>query len=226
MRCRSLVLLSALLMLLTGCAQEAPAEPIFAIVEGVEIPVSRVDHTLALDEAAYEFSLRWIEDADFLTEEEKQEQIALMEPPTREAAEQELIRMEVLNARVAAMRSVELLNFARTAGDSGVNVLAMQVEDVTPDMLRTLSDSLRDKAPNLVSVLALVHDGKINFVAACGKEAVKKGAHAGNILKQIAKIAGGGGGGRPDSATAGGKDVSKLEEALEAVNNIVEQMVK
>ena len=72
MRCRSLVLLSALLMLLTGCAQEAPAEPIFAIVEGVEIPVSRVDHTLALDEAAYEFSLRWIEDADFLTEEEKQ----------------------------------------------------------------------------------------------------------------------------------------------------------
>ena len=100
MRCRSLVLLSALLMLLTGCAQEAPAEPIFAIVEGVEIPVSRVDHTLALDEAAYEFSLRWIEDADFLTEEEKQEQIALMEPPTREAAEQELIRMEVLNARV------------------------------------------------------------------------------------------------------------------------------
>ena len=99
MRCRSLVLLSALLMLLTGCAQEAPAEPIFAIVEGVEIPVSRVDHTLALDEAAYEFSLRWIEDADFLTEEEKQEQIALMEPPTREAAEQELIRMEVLNAR-------------------------------------------------------------------------------------------------------------------------------
>ncbi len=135
-------------------------------------------------------------------------------------------QVEVLNARVAAMRSVELLNFARTAGDSGVNVLAMQVEDVTPDMLRTLSDSLRDKAPNLVSVLALVHDGKINFVAACGKEAVKKGAHAGNILKQIAKIAGGGGGGRPDSATAGGKDVSKLEEALEAVNNIVEQMVK
>ena len=99
MRCRSLVLLSALLILLTGCAQEALAEPIFAIVEGVEIPVSRVDHTLALDEAAYEFSLRWIEDADFLTEEEKQEQIALMEPPTREAAEQELIRMEVLNAR-------------------------------------------------------------------------------------------------------------------------------
>ena len=76
-------------------------------------------------------------------------------------------------------------------------------------------------------VLALVtEEGKINFVAACGKEAVKKGAHAGNILKQVAKMTGGGGGGRPDSATAGGKDPSKLEAALEAVNNIVEEMVK
>ena len=55
---------------------------------------------------------------------------------------------------------------------------------------------------------------------------MKKGAHAGNILKQVAKMTGGGGGGRPDSATAGGKDPSKLEAALEAVNNIVEEMVK
>lgn len=134
-------------------------------------------------------------------------------------------KVEALNAKMAAMRSIELMNFAHTAGESGVNVLAVKVDDATPDMLRTLSDSLREKAPNLVSVLAAVHEGKISFAAACGKEAVKKGAHAGNILKQTAKIAGGGGGGRPDSATAGGKDISKLEEALEAVNNIVENMV-
>lgn len=135
--------------------------------------------------------------------------------------------VETLSAKVAALRSVELLNFAHTAGESGVNVLAMKVEDVTPDMLRGLSDSMRDRAPNLVSVLAMVtEEGKISFAAACGKEAVKKGAHAGNILKQIAKITGGGGGGRPDSATAGGRDVSKLEQALEEVNNVVEQMVK
>ena len=122
---------------------------------------------------------------------------------------------------------MELLNFAHTAGESGVNVLAMKVDDVTPDMLRGLSDTMRDRAPNLVSVLAMItEDGKINFAAACGKEAVQKGAHAGNILKQIAKITGGGGGGRPDSATAGGRDVSKLEQALEEVNNVVEQMVK
>ncbi len=135
--------------------------------------------------------------------------------------------VEALNAKVAALRSVELLNFAHTAGESGVNVLAMKVDDVTPDMLRGLSDTMRDRAPNLVSVLAMItEDGKINFAAACGKEAVQKGAHAGNILKQIAKITGGGGGGRPGSATAGGRDVSKLEQALEEVNNVVEQMVK
>ena len=59
----------------------------------------------------------------------------------------------------------------------------------------------------------------------CGAEAVKKGAHAGKIIKEVAKIVGGGGGGRPDSATAGGKNPAKLEEALEAVNNIVEAML-
>ena len=77
---------------------------------------------------------------------------------------------------------------------------------------------------NLVAVLAVVSEdeSKINFGAVCGPEAVKKGAHAGKIIKQVAAITGGGGGGRPESAKAGGKDVAKLEEALEAVNNIVE----
>ena len=60
------------------------------------------------------------------------------------------------------------------------------------------------------------------FLCVCGKEAVKSGAHAGKIVKEVAKMCGGGGGGRPDNATAGGKDPSKLEEALEAVNNIVD----
>lgn len=134
--------------------------------------------------------------------------------------------IESLNSRIAALRSVELMNYAKAAGD--VNVLAMRIEDGTADSLRGLSDMLRDKAPNLVCVLALVNeeDGKINFAASCGKEAMAKGAHAGNILKQVAKLCGGGGGGRPDSATAGGRDASKLENALEQVNNIVESMLK
>ncbi len=131
---------------------------------------------------------------------------------------------EQLSSRIARMRSVELLNFSKTIAD--VNVLAVKVDADTMDEVRSMSDSMRESGPKLVVVLAAVTaDGKINFAAACGPEAVKKGAHAGNILKEVAKMCGGGGGGKPDRATAGGKDVSKLEQALEAVNNIVEQMV-
>lgn len=132
--------------------------------------------------------------------------------------------IEKLNAKLAMTRSIELLNFAKAAGE--VNVLSMRVEDATAETLRDMSDALREKGPKLVSVLAAVEDGKIIFVAGCGAEAIKKGAHAGNIIKQVAGICGGGGGGKPETASAGGKDVSKLEAALEAVNNIVEAMIK
>ena len=95
------------------------------------------------------------------------------------------------------------------------------------DEMRDLAAKVRDRGPNVVCVLgSVISDSKVNFAAVCGEGAVKAGAHAGNILKQVAKIAGGGGGGRPDSATAGGKDPTKLEEALEAVNNIVFEMIK
>ncbi len=132
---------------------------------------------------------------------------------------------EELSAKLAKFRAIELLNFAKAAGS--VNVLAVKVDESSAEALRSLSDSLRDRAPNMVAVLAMVTpEGKVNFAAACGAEAVKKGAHAGNIVRELAKQCGGGGGGRPDSATAGGKDASKLEAALESVNNIVENMLK
>jgi len=75
-----------------------------------------------------------------------------------------------------------------------------------------------------IALIALVSDGKLNFVCACGADAVKNGAHAGKIVKEIASICGGGGGGRPDSATAGGKDLSKIDSAVEAVKAIVEKI--
>ena len=106
------------------------------------------------------------------------------------------IKWEVLNARVAAMRSVELLNFARTAGDSGVNVLAMQVEDVTPETPRTPQRFFRGtSAPTWSACWRWYTTARSTLWRPAAKIAVKKGAHAGNILKQIAKIAGGGGGG-------------------------------
>ena len=88
-----------------------------------------------------------------------------------------------------------------------------------------MGDNIKEKAPNMVAVLSAVNDGKVNLLCVCGAEAVKKGAHAGKIIKEVAKMVGGGGGGRPDSATAGGKQPEKLEETLEAVNNIVEALL-
>ena len=132
---------------------------------------------------------------------------------------------EQLSAQLARFRAIELLNFAKAAGS--VNVLAVKVDESSAEALRSLSDSLRDRAPNMVAVLAMVTpEGKVQFSAACGAEAVKKGAHAGNIVRELAKVCGGGGGGRPDSAMAGGKDASRVEEALEMVNNIVENMLR
>jgi len=132
---------------------------------------------------------------------------------------------EALLSKLASAQAVELFNFAHVEGN--VKVISAKVEIDNMDAMRNLADKVRDRGDDVVCVLAsVVGEGKINFAAVCGKEAVKAGAHAGNILKQVAKIAGGGGGGRPDSATAGGKDPAKLEEALEAVNNIVASMLK
>ncbi len=129
--------------------------------------------------------------------------------------------VEHLNTKVANMQMIDLFNLSRDV--KGINVIAAKLEDVTPDMLRIMGDQIKSKAPKMVAVLSTVLDnGKINFLCVCGAEAVKAGAHAGKIIKEVAKMCGGGGGGRPDNATAGGKDASKLEEALEAVNNIVD----
>ena len=92
-------------------------------------------------------------------------------------------------------------------------------------VLRTMGDDIKGKKDNMVAVLSAVNGDKVSLLCVCGAEAVKKGAHAGKIIKEVAKIVGGGGGGRPDSATAGGKNPAKLEEALEAVNNIVDALL-
>lgn len=130
-------------------------------------------------------------------------------------------QVDRLNTRVANMQMIDLFNLSRDV--KGVNVIAAKLEDVTPDMLRVMGDQIKERAPKMVAVLSTVTaDNKIHFLCVCGAQAVKVGAHAGKIIKEVAKMCGGGGGGRPDNATAGGKDVSKLEEALEAVNNIVD----
>jgi alanyl-tRNA synthetase len=100
-------------------------------------------------------------------------------------------------------------------------ICTARFDGVAVDTLRNVIDDIKARDGKAVCVFASVVGEKITFAAGCGKEAVAAGAHAGNILKQLSAITGGGGGGRPDSATSGGKDVSKLDEALAAVEKIL-----
>jgi alanyl-tRNA synthetase len=107
-----------------------------------------------------------------------------------------------------------------------VAVLAEQVEVDTPDTLRQMADWFRDKLGSSVVVLGSVIDDKPLLIAAATEDAIKRGIHAGNLVRDTAKIVGGGGGGRPNMAQAGGRDREKLPEALQSVPLWVEQNLK
>ena len=130
--------------------------------------------------------------------------------------------IESLNQRIAGMQMESLKAAAKTV--NGFTMICAPLKGVSADALRLITDRVREDSPAAVVVLAGVAGGKISFAAACGTEAVKRGAHAGNILRTAAKIAGGGGGGRPDSATAGGKDISRLNEALASVEPMLQSL--
>lgn len=131
--------------------------------------------------------------------------------------------VEKLNAKIANMQMSDLFSGAKSVKD--VDVIALELKDATPDMLRTMGDNIKAEKPNMVAVLSSVMGDKISLLCVCGAEALKKGAHAGKIIKEVASICGGGGGGKPDSASAGGKDASKLADALEATYHIVENIL-
>jgi len=97
----------------------------------------------------------------------------------------------------------------------------MKLTDVAMNDLRTLGDGLKDKTEGGVVVLASVADGKVNLMVTCGDAAMAKGAHAGNIIKEIAGCVGGGGGGRPNMAQAGGKDPSGVDAAINKATEVV-----
>lgn len=131
--------------------------------------------------------------------------------------------IEGINSKNSASTFNKLLESA--VCENGVTIISQVVESADTDKLRHLCDFAKDRS-NTVCVLAAVNGGKINFAAACSSDAVKNGAHAGNILKKIAAFTNGGGGGRPDSATAGGKDVSRLQDAISMVRDVVLDMMK
>ncbi|MFP3880026.1 MAG: alanine--tRNA ligase [Dehalococcoidia bacterium] len=104
---------------------------------------------------------------------------------------------------------------------SGVTVLAARVPSLTMPVLRETGDILRDRLRSAVVVLATVYDGKPNFLAMVTPDLITRGFHAGQIINQAAKATGGGGGGKPAMAQAGGKDAARIDEALQSVKNIV-----
>lgn len=108
----------------------------------------------------------------------------------------------------------------------GVKVLATALKDVDMNGLRDLGDQLKEKLGEGVVVLASVNGGKVNLMATATDGAMKAGAHAGNLIKAIAQIVGGGGGGRPNMAQAGGKNPDKVDEAVAAVYGVVEGQLK
>lgn len=107
----------------------------------------------------------------------------------------------------------------------GVKLLAAKVEGVDMNGLRDLGDQLKDKLKEGVVVLASSVDGKVSLMAMATKEAVDKGAHAGNLIKAIASLVGGGGGGRPNMAQAGGKNPDGIDAAVEKVKEVLESQL-
>ena len=105
----------------------------------------------------------------------------------------------------------------------GIPILIASVGELAADPLRALVESLRKQTPESVILLAAVADGKITFILNAGPAAQAKGVNAGKLVGAIAKIAGGGGGGKPDKAQAGGKDPAKLPEALAAARELIAQ---
>ncbi len=116
-----------------------------------------------------------------------------------------------------------LLKNAREVG--GLHVVTCSQGECDTAGLRKMGDALRDKDGAVVAVIAAVNGDKITFQCVCGKEAVAKGVRAGDIIKYITAIAGGKGGGKPDSAMGGGNDVSKLNDALSAVESFVKEKI-
>ena len=129
-----------------------------------------------------------------------------------------------LKAKLTSGAEDDILNSAKEI--NGINVIAYALEDVDGNALRDLGDKIRNKADKSVVVLISKANDKVNLVAMATKDAVACGIHCGKIIKEVAQVVGGGGGGRPDMAQAGGKLPEKVNEAVEKTYSVVESLVK
>ncbi|MCI9148813.1 MAG: alanine--tRNA ligase [Hungatella sp.] len=135
------------------------------------------------------------------------------------SAENEKLKSKLANSAVGDVMS-------QAVEVEGVKVLAVRVADVDMNGLRNLGDQLKEKLGEGVVVIASSQDGKVNLMAAVTDGAQKKGAHAGNLIKAIAGLVGGGGGGRPGMAQAGGRNPEGIDGALAKVAEVVAEQIK
>ena len=140
-----------------------------------------------------------------------------------EKMKEDLREIESLKEQLASMQMKTVLDSAVDA--NGVKVITAKFEGTSPDMLRKMCINLTDAPDPIVAVLAAINDGKLTFVCGASKAAIAQGVKAGNVVRPVAQFAGGNGGGKPDIAMAGGKDLSKADEALAQVADIVKGMM-
>ena len=132
--------------------------------------------------------------------------------------------LEKIKSKLALSQVDDIINSALDI--EGVKVITKNINGMDVNGLRQLGDTIRDKMGSVVVVLGSVQEDKVLLLAMATKDLVTKGVHAGNIIREVAKMTGGGGGGRPDMAQAGGKDPEKLNDALNLVADLVKGQLK
>ena len=133
-------------------------------------------------------------------------------------------QISILESKLAASKVSEMMVSAVDVDN--VRVIAKVLKQTELSVARTICDTIKSEFEDIVLVFAVIANEKLTFISACGKDAIQKGCHAGNIVREVAKIAGGNGGGKPDSAMAGGKDISKADTAIASVIEIVSNLKK
>lgn len=131
--------------------------------------------------------------------------------------------LESINAKIAEARSNDLFSQAKVV--SGVKYVCVSFTGTKAETIHAMCDKVKAEAPNMVAIISTVNEGKASIFAACGKNAIEKGMHAGKLMKAICGMVGGNGGGRPDSAQGGATELFKIDEAFAQVPSLIEQMV-
>ncbi|MBC8546589.1 alanine--tRNA ligase [Clostridiaceae bacterium NSJ-31] len=132
--------------------------------------------------------------------------------------------LETINAKIAEIRSNELFGQAKEV--CGVKYICASFTGTKPEAVRAMCDRIKAEAPEMIGVISTIFDGKASIFAACGKNTIEKGMHAGKLVKAICEMVGGKGGGRPDSAQGGAAELFQIDEAFAQVPSLIEQMVK